>query len=450
MRARVAWHEGMHLAPQHFQQQQRAAEETMHATMTQLVAHPWGVLRLRLDQAALGRGVAALAELEALLPDGLAIAAPTADPLPSPLALAEHWPTDATAQWLFLVVASGDGSTPLVRVEGDLAIPARTRSRYRAVRVPRADDMTGGEPRPVLLAEKQLRLALEGMRDPEEVALPLARLTRDARGRVALDDTASPPALQLGGSALLAQGLARLVAILEEKSHALAQGRAADVLANYGPLEIARIWLHHTVQTGLAPLAHLALTPAAHPEQLYLQLVRLAGALSTFGAHTDAARLAPYRHEAPHDWFPALERHIRTHLDLVLPTGCLVVPMAAHDALLHRALIDDPRAFATTQWYLGVRTTVAERVVREQAPTLLKLCAMRDVVALVQSAASGLALEPVPHPPAAIAPRAGTTYFRILRREPAWSACVDTADLGAYVPALFADAELELRILLTA
>jgi type VI secretion system protein ImpJ len=197
-------------------------------------------------------------------------------------------------------------------------------------------------------------------------------------------------------------------------------------------------------------LQHVAQTPALHPERLYLTLAELAGALSTFGARSDATRLAPYRHDAPHEWFPALEQHIRTHLDLVLPTGCLIVPMVRHDALLHGAHVDDPRAFASTQWFLGVRTTASERTVREQAPTLFKLCAMRDLVALVQSAGVGLGLEALPHPPAAIAPRAGTSYFRVLRREPAWADCAATAEVGVYVPAVFPNAELELRVLLTA
>jgi type VI secretion system protein ImpJ len=446
MRARVAWHEGMHLAPQHFQQQQRSAEESMRVTLNALVPDAWGVMQLRIDPAALARGVVALQQLDAILPDGLAVSGPQADPLPAPLTLAEQWPAGVAAQQLHLVVTPHSTHLPMVRLDGTPADAFRT--RFRAVRVERSDDMAGGDMRPVLLAEKQLALVLDSARDPRDVALPLARLVRDARGQVTIDPLTSPPALHLAGSALLRERLPRLLALLEARCDALQHARAHDTLANYGPLEIARVWLHHALRTGLAPLAHLARTPGTHPERLYVALLSLAGALSTFGARSDVDTLSAYRHEAPHDWYLPLEQHIRTHLDLVLPTGCLVVPLAQEDALLHRATLDDPRAFASTHWFLGVRSAGSELQRREQVPMLIKLAPARDLVALVQAAASGLALEVVPYPPAAIAPRHDTVYFRVLRSEPAWSDLVDAGELGAYVPAVFADAELELRILL--
>ena len=66
----IDWHEGMLLAPQHFQQLSLRTEEMLHYHSAALVPFPWGVLRLAIDEAALTQGFLRVSEIEAVLPDG--------------------------------------------------------------------------------------------------------------------------------------------------------------------------------------------------------------------------------------------------------------------------------------------------------------------------------------------------------------------------------------------
>ena len=69
----IDWHEGMLLAPQHFQQLALRQEELLHYHAAALAPFHWGVLRRDIDTAALTEGLLRVGGLEAVLPDGLVV-----------------------------------------------------------------------------------------------------------------------------------------------------------------------------------------------------------------------------------------------------------------------------------------------------------------------------------------------------------------------------------------
>ena len=67
--AAIQWHEGMLLAPQHFQQLSLRQERLLHYHASHLAPFHYGVIRLRLDNALLLEGTIRVLELEAILPE---------------------------------------------------------------------------------------------------------------------------------------------------------------------------------------------------------------------------------------------------------------------------------------------------------------------------------------------------------------------------------------------
>jgi type VI secretion system protein ImpJ len=63
--------------------------------------------------------------------------------------------------------------------------------------------------------------------------------------------------------------------------------------AAYVGNELATRWLLHAVRSAEAPLRHLLATRGAHPERLWLELSRLAGALCTFSLDLRARATCP-------------------------------------------------------------------------------------------------------------------------------------------------------------
>ncbi len=149
------------------------------------------------------------------------------------------------------------------------------------------DESTGADPLRVRFAARNLRLLLDDELTDEFVSMPIGRIRRDGRGQFQVDGDFIPPVLQLAACDALLELTRRTVSLLEAKGSALsatmssAPSGAAGGAAAYVGNELATRWLLHAVRSADAPLRHLLLTRRAHPERLFLELSRLAGALST-------------------------------------------------------------------------------------------------------------------------------------------------------------------------
>lgn len=440
--APIVWSEGMHLAQHHFQQQGRYFQDATAFALSTLFIKPYGLLGCELDHDALRNGTVSLLHARGVMPDGLPFHFPH-DDLPEPLEIGELFSPTQDAHDVLLMIppfrSSGTNCTLDVTAAGNGA-------RYRAHKVAVADDTTGQDEAEITVARKNFRLVLAGVGDEEEmVSLPIARVRRDGSGRFVYDPAYVPPSLQIGASPRLLEEVQRLVELLESKSEELAQRRAG---AGQGAAELAGFWLAHSVNESLAPLHNHLEHRSSHPERLFVELSRLAGSLCTFTMEAHPRDLPLYDHDDPGPGFDALDRHIRQHLEVVLPTRCVALPLKADNPPFHTAAITDPRSFAGADWYLGVRSKAGRAEVITRVPELIKLCSEKFVGELVRRGMDGLRLEHEPSPPSGISPRPGSEYFRILTEGPCWDSITDTSSVGAYVPAALTGAELELLVAL--
>src|SRR5205814_860825 len=172
--------------------------------------------------------------------------------------------------------------------------------------------------------------------------------------------------------------------------------------------EVASFWLLHTVNASLAPLRHHLLARTVHPEQLYLEFSRLAGALCTFALNSHPRSLPLYDHDDLGACFGVLERQIRAQLEVVIPSSYLRIPLerqVLEDVQVLVGAITDERCFGRSRWILGVRSTMTNAALSSSVPVALKVCGASAVSWLVKKARVGLQLEHLGVPPAAIAPR---------------------------------------------
>jgi type VI secretion system protein ImpJ len=443
---RVAWTEGMHLAQHHFQVQTRFAEDSIAFTLRQCQPHAYGFTALSIDEASIPRGVVSLHSASGLLPDGLAFHMPAADALPESLHIAKSWPSGADRVTIWLAVPQLQRSGGNVASASDDA--RNVSARFHVTAVTRSDDFTGGDEREVRLCAKNLRLTAAPALD-DVIAMPLLRLRRTPTGEIARDTTHIPPILHLAASSTLSLRLRRLIDVLRAKADALApDAEQSSALVNYAARELPAFWMIHTLRSAIPALTHLLQSPRTHPEQLYLELSRLAGALCSFGLTAQADGLPRYQHDDVASWCDELELHIRRHLELIVPDGCVVLPFTAATDVLFTTRVDDPRARTAARWFLGVAADVADASLRRMVPELVKVSEASRVLGLVRDAVPGLTLEHVPTPPAALAADPHMQYFRVERRATGPHAASRMHEVGVYVPAMIAGARLELRILL--
>nr|MDQ2900955.1 type VI secretion system baseplate subunit TssK [Acidobacteriota bacterium] len=424
--AKVVWSEGMYLGPHHFQAQGRYFEEHIGFAASTLWSHPYGLLGCRLNAAALEDNILSLAHARGIFPDGLPFWIPECDAPPPERNIADVFPRDRDIAEVLLAIESRKAGGINCAVPGDSAAPASPHVRYIAEERVVTDENNGRDEKPVTVGRKNLRLILDNEAAEGAATLAVARILRDGSGRLKFDETFIPQSLRIGASERLSLILRRLIEILEEKAATLVNPGPGKIASGFSGRDIVNIWMLHTVDSSLGPLRHLALSKQAHPEKLFVEMSRLAGALCTFALESHPRTLPLYDHANPSRCFDELDRHIREHLDLMVPTNCLTIDLKAAEPSFYDARINDPRCAGPARWVLGVRSPSGDARVMSGVPRLIKICSSPFVRKLVERGLPGLNLNYLSVPPAAVTPRPEFHYFSVDRSGPCWDHIVKT------------------------
>jgi type VI secretion system protein ImpJ len=449
--SRVVWSEGMYLGPHHFQVQSRYFEDSIRFATSSLWFAAYGLTGVELDAEALRNGTVSLIHARGIFPDGLPFNMPESDPLPAARAVADHFPPTRDALVVGLAIPPRKPNGYNCAVETNGAPFAASGADARFVAEPRAlhDENTGADERPVNLGRKNVRLLFDTEPAADLLTLPLARIVRDGSGHFAYDPAFVPPVLAISASPCLMTLVQRLIEILDEKSENVSRGASSKAGSlEFSTREIANFWLLHAVNSALSPLRHLLVSKRGHPEELFLEMSRLGGALCTFALDSHPRSLPEYDHLRLSECFEALDRHIRAHLETIVPTNCITIPLTRVEDYYWEGTIADQRVLGRARWVFAVRARMGEAELMTRAPQLIKVCTPPFVRQLVKRALPGLGMAHLPVPPPAIATRVETQYFGISRNGPCWDHMVQTRQVGVYVPGEFPDPEVEILVVL--
>jgi type VI secretion system protein ImpJ len=282
----IQWHEGMLLAPQHFQQAAWRQEMLVQYSSLMVSPYSWGVRRLLLDQKLLPVGVVRVLELEAVLPDGSVVS---------------HRPSEGNE---LIVDLAADISIPKIgSILIHLALPARNAGamkgglvRYEAIEgAPAVDENTGeGELRmPVL--RPRLSLIAGDAPPPKFVSMPLLGVRFDDETCILSDYI--PPCLAVPADSLVAGLCADLARRVRQKAMYLSQQVRAPSTVLDMPMMMEHRAALQSLVSGLPAFEALLATGTAHPLVLYLAACSMAGHLSGLGASLLPPLFSAYNHK---------------------------------------------------------------------------------------------------------------------------------------------------------
>ncbi len=445
--SKIVWSEGMYLAPQHFQAQNRFFEDSLHFATSSLWNETYGFAACEVDNDALQNGILSLSHARGMFEDGLAFDMPECDPLPQPRSFGNLF--SPTADHLTLALA-----VPRWVPEGkncDLEVSENGASRYKCQVQTLHDENTGRDEKQIPLGRKNLRLIVESEADANVLSLPVARVVRDGAGRFVCDPRFIPPCLQISASPRLMSLLSRLVEILEEKSASVSQDQQQQTKGRFQSgltaRQVSQFWFLHAVNSSLTPLRHFLLSKHGHPEELFQEMARLGGALCTFGLDAHPRSLPSYDHKNLDRCFDALDEHIRRHLEIVVPVQAITIPLKQAGRYFYEGEVTDQRCFGRGRWILGIHSPIGEADRITRAPRLLKVCSAKFVPDLVKRAMAGLTLTHIQVPPSAIAAKVDAQYFVVDRSGPCWEHIMKTRMVGVYAPGELPSPELELVVI---
>ena len=441
------WLEGLILAQQHFQQQDRYTGFAMQQLATAALACAWGTLDVAIDEEALEAGRLKLTALSLRFPDGTPIDTTVADALPPARDLTRGLPADAQSVGIFAALALPDANGNNCRMdETTLARPRRSYREFIKV-----NDLNGSTEAEIAAERLAVRLLFDFESHADDTVCAIARLTRATNGQFQVDHRFVPPCLTLGSHPLHIERINRLCDILQAKGAALGARRGERVgqVAEYGVADVQLFWLLHCIHAAWPELRHFAAHPARPPEQLYMTLAQLVSALMTFSTGSNLADIPAYDHERSNEVFAKLEAMIRELLDAIIPSRVVSIGLASKTPTTWAGQFHDERLVSgPVDWYLSVNASSAAFDLVEQVPRLCKIGAPEDVEHIVNAALPGIPLKAVQRVPAAIPVRLDNQYFALDVSSAAHARMLAARACQVYLPASVPDASLELYAVL--
>lgn len=302
----VLWHEGMLLAPHHFQQAWRRSEALMGYGLAQIGAFPWGIRRLSIDRAMLAAGCVRILALEGILPDGLAILHPRDDEPFLELDLTPFKAQLAQAPMAVHVTVPADNPRPE---------PGEAK-RWRSVEGGAIVDANTGDNQ---IAIPRMRPALSLAVTESPTTPPARRFVSMPIARIGFRDDAfslepyAPPRLDFPSGGELATLTRSVVQRLREKASAIADRiQGGDELPSGNMTD--------TLRSLVAPLPRLEAllqVERVHPFQVYLALCDLMGSLSWLGGQPVPPTPPAYQHDDPLPAFAIIRAYALKVMDRV-------------------------------------------------------------------------------------------------------------------------------------
>ena len=435
---RTLWTEGMFLGPQHFQQHDRFLLNTVALIVRGIGTHAHGLIEYEMDVHALNEGKFALNALSGIFPDGTPFNLPEDGELPTPLVINN----DCREAIVSLAIPFAD------QQEKDAVEThaAGSFSRYiikdRLVSDRHSPDSDSEES--VFTAGLWSRLTLAGDDHTAFHTIPLARIVekRDDE-RVVLDERFFPCAMALQASTPL-QALAREVGGLVKQRATDLAGRIGTATASDSS-QLSQLLLLQMLNRAAPLFKHINEAFSMHPEELYRELIQLAGELSTI---TQSSKLAPefteYMHRDQYRSFAPLVDHLRQCLNWIPDATTESIPVIHVKAGIYTASIKNTSLFQSSRFILAAKARVTPDELSQRLPRQSTISSKSKLRELVEAQAQGIALKSVITVPNSIPMYENFVYFEMRDDDPLWKEIAVSGDLAMHIAGSYSDLQMQL------
>lgn len=281
----IQWHEGMLLAPQHFQQQSLRSEMLLQHHLQMLMPYYWGVTQLNIDFALLVDGTFRINNLVATLPDALLVRYPGEGEVLE-IDLKEILATIIDQPlMIYLAVPQQKSAAP---GKGEL-------ERYVSVEGPAIADANTGEAE-VRIPRLHPRAKLVIGEKPQDkyVSIPIAEVVIQNEAVVLSDFIA--PTLAVGVDTPLGKRCIQLAQRIREKAVYMSERMQSPSSVQADPLVAETRGIVRALTAELPLFEAIVGSGKSHPHTIYLALCSMIGKLAAIGGACVPPALPTYRH----------------------------------------------------------------------------------------------------------------------------------------------------------
>ncbi|GAB2511411.1 type VI secretion system baseplate subunit TssK [Microbulbifer agarilyticus] len=434
---KVIWSEGMFLRPQHFQQQDRYLEQVLEARTAALGPYSWGLIELAIDSEPMAMGKLSLSRISAIFPDGTPILAPENEHLPDILDV----PVNTRDEVVYLCIPlKRPGSQESVRDQEDFP-----QARYQAHNFDaRNSASASGEAARIQVGKLRTCLKLGNEDLSGYAAIGIARIReRQPEKAVELDLDYVPPLLNADASAVIKAYIHEVKGLLEHRGSALGQ-RLSDS-GRSGSAEIADYLLLQVINRFEPLINQISSQARLHPHSLFLELLQLAGELSTFTSGNKRPPEIPrYMHDDLRQSYAGLFSALRQSLSSVLEQTAISMDLVQRKFGIYVAPITDPSLVKTASFVLAAKAEMPGDLLRSRFPGQAKVAPVEAIRELISAQLPGLSVRALPVAPRQIPYHAGFTYFELERSGDLWQTMARSGGFAVHLGAEFPGMTMEL------
>jgi type VI secretion system protein ImpJ len=209
------------------------------------------------------------------------------------------------------------------------------------------------------------------------------------------------------------------------------------------------LWVLPTVNAAIPLLTHLFRQRIIHPERLYSEMARLAGALMSLVFERHAKDLPRYDHLDLYNTFRQLDFEIRDLLERVDPRRYVPIPLVQERPALYVGKVNDEALLREAEFFLAVGANVPENRLIERVPFAIRIADRDGIEVVINNALRGVSITHVT-PPGQIPTRQGLHYFRLDRNDldiglkRFWDRIIELKTISVWVADEFPEAKLEM------
>lgn len=431
--SKVVWSEGLFLRQHHLQQHDRYVEHLLDLRTRYVSPYPWGFVNLEIDRDLAQQNKFGLRRATGIFPDGTPFDLGDTSPVPDPVDV----PDGSERKYVYLTLP---GIGPNTR-EVDMA---EGKSGSRFVReLERVRDSTAAMHLEEELEVAHLRaeLSISEVPKPGYNNLLISRIVEVRDKTIILDENIVPPVISCHAHPVPMGWLDKVIGWVETRLESLA--RYATDPSSGGGLQAYDYFMLQMLNREINVLKHYRSSRYTHPETLFVELLRLAGELSTFSGTRLVPSFPKYDHDNLRDAFDLLLNTIQRLLSLDIGRA-IRLELTEVRANAYIANVTDRSLFRNARFIVEVAAAMPLTQIQLQFPELVKVGPNTKMKDIVQTHLPGIPVIHMPTPPRQIRAITEHLYFQLEKNSPLWPEFSVASGLAMHFAGNWPDLQLEL------
>ncbi|QBH97039.1 type VI secretion system baseplate subunit TssK [Limnobaculum zhutongyuii] len=435
---RVVWREGLSIAPQHLQQQQRHIDYLVHGRVDAAVNYSYGFSRLSIDHEMLKLGRVSITDAAGVMPDGTLFDIPFEDIPPQPIEIRDIPSTDSRDIYLALPIVS-DAITEIHHDSDNLSEISRFKHHPHQIRDLHTQN---GNYVQVSIARLAPRLIRGSDNLSAYTLLPLCRIKEvGADGMLTLDETFIPTISKVRVAQHLQTFLEEVANLVAERARQLSDKIGSPT--QQGISGVAEFLMLQLLNSAKPTYRHLAHTQIVHPETLYLMLTKTCSELMTFTSESKTAQdFQLYNHDDLTRTFRDLILKTRLALSIVLTPRAVPIPLIDRSGV-HTGVINDVELLRTANFVLAVKAQLPQDQLIRLFVQQTKISTPTKIEHLVRVQVPGIPLTPLSAAPPQLPFHAGYIYFQLDSQAAEWEEVIKSNSIAFHVAGNFPELDLQ-------